>query len=113
LTACRWYRARDYKKWQSDAAFVPAVRFTEKQLSTAEAGYFPEFFRQLETGNVHLMPQEEPGMLPDGAGYTVELFRGSELVRKFECTSGRMRTRGAMKQLETVTDSSRNYFPNE
>lgn len=112
LSALRWYRAHDRERWRSGAGIVPDIRRIEKQLTAQEADYFPAFFDQLATENVHLLLEESPGWTLDGSETVIELFRNSQLVRKFDWPAG-MQSRGPMKQLEKLIDRSRTYFPNE
>lgn len=111
IEAKRWYRALD-RDGNFHATATPDVRTIHQPLTGAESAYFPEFFEKLASENEHLLLEEYPGMVLDGAEFTVELFRGNELVRKFEWTS-QTKTRGPMAQLEKLVYSSRHYFPDK
>lgn len=111
FTGTRWYRVSDFNKWKQQTGLVPEMLTLSKTLDAEEANYFPAFFDSLATENVHMMLEETPGFTLDGSDTVVELFRDSQLVRKFEWDA-QLRTRGPMQQLEKLMERSRTYFPN-
>lgn len=84
--------------------FSPLLVSQSTTLTAAEAEYFPGFLDELLTIHEGQILEPVVGMVLDGAGYLVQLYRDGERQREFRWHDSSHRTRGLMRQLMRLTE---------